>query len=456
LLAQAIERGQRCGAEHVFIVTNESHQYLTQALVSELSDPPLLDYLLEPEGRNTGPAIALACLAAEMKHGREATLLVLPADHLIPDTGAFVANALQAAHWAQGGRLMVFGVQPTAPETGFGYLEVARACNDVQEVLKFVEKPGRATAEAYLQTGRYFWNSGMFCFTAGTMLDALAEHAPQVLSAAERTMASAQTRVDEVNGGRLQTVFRFNGHDFARQPDISIDYAVMERARNVSLVPAKFAWSDVGAWPAVAEALTPDSQGNTWVADERIDWVDINTSNTHVHVESHGHKRVVATIGLNNLVIAHTPDALLVADKAQAQEVKKVVEALKQRHMDSPQYQSTVQPASVARPWGAYTTLKEEPGYKVKRISVAPGQSLSLQYHHQRAEHWTVVRGSGVVQIGDETCSVSVGDHRHIPVKAQHRLINTGHEELVLIEVQIGDYLGEDDIVRLQDVYGRA
>jgi mannose-1-phosphate guanylyltransferase len=221
-------------------------------------------------------------------------------------------------------------------------------------------------------------------------------------------------------------------------------------------VPAKFNWSDVGTWPAVAAAHTADSKGNTISSDDHIDWIDVDTSNTHVHIDTQGHKQVVATIGIRNTVIVHTPDALLIADKAKAQDVKKVVDALKQRHIDSAQYQSTVLPSSVNRPWGTYTTLKEEGGYKVKRITVRPGESLSLQYHHHRAEHWTVVRGHGIVQIGEVEYPTGPGEYRYIPLKEHHRLTNKGEEELVLIEVQVGDYLGEDDIVRLQDNYGRA
>lgn len=453
LLEQAIARGQACGTDDVLIVTNQDHLFLTQNLVAEMSSPPSVSYLLEPKARNTAPAIALAALAVAQQHGTDAVMLVLAADHLIPDTSAFVANALEATRHAQQGQLVVFGIQPTGPETGFGYIEVPKVGGEPQPVIKFVEKPSLATAQAYLATGRYYWNSGMFCFTAGTMLDALAQHAPQVLEAAQKAMASCKT---EAGQGATQGITRFDAHAFGLQPDISIDYAVMERANNVTLVPAKFGWSDVGAWPAVAAAHTANSNGNTMASNEHIDWIDVDTTNTHVHIDSHGHKRVVATIGISNVVIVHTPDALLVADKACAQDVKKVVDALKQRHIDSAQYQSTMLPSSVNRPWGTYTTLKEESGYKVKRITVRPGQSLSLQYHHHRAEHWTVVRGQGMVQIGDTQYPTGPGEYRYIPLKEPHRLTNIGEEELVLIEVQVGDYLGEDDIVRLQDNYGRA
>ncbi len=283
LLEQAIARGQACGTDDVMIVTNQDHLFLTQNLVAEMADPPRVSYLLEPKGRNTAPAIALAALAVAQQHGRDAVMLVLPADHLIPDTSAYVANALEAARHAQQGQLVVFGIQPTGPETGFGYIEVAKVGAEPQPVLKFVEKPDRATAMDYLATGRFYWNSGMFCFAAGTMVDALAQHAPEVLAAAQHAMASAKP---EAGQGTTQSVTRFDAHAFGMQPDISIDYAVMERAKNVMLVPAKFGWSDVGAWPAVAEAHTADGNGNTMACEAHIDWIDVDTTNTHVHIDT--------------------------------------------------------------------------------------------------------------------------------------------------------------------------
>lgn len=453
LLEQAIARGQACGTDDVLIVTNQDHLFLSQNLVAEMGDPPRVSYLLEPKGRNTAPAIALAALAVAHQHGRDAVMLVLAADHLIPDTSAFVANAMQAVRIAKQGGLVVFGIQPTGPETGFGYIEVAKVGSEAQQVIKFVEKPNLVAAQEYLATDRYYWNSGMFCFTSGAMLDALDKYSPELMDAAQKASSSSKK---EKGQGATESITRFEAHAFGMQPDISIDYAVMERAENVTLVPAKFSWSDVGAWPAVAAAHTADGNGNTIASDDHIYWIDVDTSNTHVHIDTQGHKQVVATIGIHNTVIVHTPDALLIADKERAQDVKKVVDALKQRHINSAQYQSTVLPSSVNRPWGTYTTLKEEGGYKVKRITVRPGESLSLQYHDHRAEHWTVVRGHGVVQIGDVEYPTGPGEYRYIPLREHHRLTNKGEEELVLIEVQIGDYLGEDDIVRLQDNYGRA
>jgi mannose-1-phosphate guanylyltransferase/mannose-6-phosphate isomerase len=437
LLAQAICRGQACGTDELLVVTNQDCLFLTKSIIDELADPPKTRYLLEPKGRNTGPAIALAALHCAAAYGPDAVLIVLPADHLIPDTPAFVACAMEATALAQQGQLVVFGIHPTGPDTGFGYIEVEHVARESQRVLRFIEKPDLAAAQEYLATGRYYWNSGMFCFAAQTMLTALAEHAPHALAAARKAFETGKTDADATH---------FDAHLFGLQPDISIDYAVMEKAHNVSVVPAKFAWSDVGSWPAVAQAHTADASGNTFIADV----VAIDTQGTHVQVESHGPK-VVATVGVKDLVVVDTPDALLVAHKSHSQKIKSIVDALKVRGHDS-----THQPAAVNRPWGTYATLKEEAGYKVKRITVKPGESLSLQYHHRRAEHWVVVQGVALVHIGDREHRTEPGQYRFIPVKEKHRLSNIGTEELVLIEVQCGVYLGEDDIVRLADTYGRT
>lgn len=437
LLLQAMTRGLACGSDDLILVTNQDYVFLSRNEIKNLDAKPAVHYLLEPKGRNTAPAIALAALHCRKAHGGASTMVVLPADHLIPDTKAFVACALEAAELAQRGQLVVFGVHPTTPDTGFGYIEVEQVSRESQKVLRFVEKPDLPTAQSYLASGRFYWNSGMFCFTAETILKLLAEHAPTALEAAERVFEAGVTSGD---------VTRFDAHAFAAMPDISIDYAVVEKSRNVSVIPARFGWSDVGSWPAVAQAHPSDASGNTFEADV----VALDTTGTHVQVESHGPK-IVATVGVKDLVVVDTPDALLVAHKSVAQKVKSVVDALKARG-----HASTHLPASVHRPWGTYATLKEEPGYKVKRITVSPGQCLSLQYHHQRAEHWVVVQGMALVQIGDREFRTGPGQSRYIPIREIHRLTNIGDDELVLIEVQCGEYLGEDDIVRIADSYGRV
>lgn len=437
LLEQAVERGQACGSVQTLVVTNQDYLSHSLSLLGHQPEEPRIAYLLEPRGRNTAAAIALAALACEARHGPDTVMLVLPADHLVPDTRAFVANAIEAAHRAQTGELVVFGITPTGPETGFGYIEVGEISRESQKALRFVEKPDHDTAVQYLASGRYYWNSGMFCFTAAAILQALREHAPEVHDTALSTWRGASQRPG---------VSRFDAAAFALMPDISIDYAVMERARNVAVVPARFGWSDVGTWPAVARAHPSDSQGNTFDGDV----IALDTTNTHVQVESLGPK-IVATLGVHDLTIVDTPDALLVAHNGAAQDIRRVVDLLKSR--DHP---STHTPHEVRRPWGRYANLNEQPGFKVKRIVVAPGQAISLQYHHKRSEHWVIVSGTAVVQIGDTQHKSQPGDYHFIPVGERHRLTNPGEVDLVMVEVQCGDLLDENDIVRLKDSYGRV
>ena len=439
LLAHALERAALI-ADDALIVTNQDHYFLTENLMKETPKAPKVSYLLEPKGRNTAPAISLAVRHIQKAHGDDAVCLALAADHLIADEAAFAKAVGQASEQAQAGNLVVFGIRPTGPETGYGYLEVGESNGEPQPLKSFVEKPDRTTAEKYLAEGRYYWNSGMFCFTAGVMAENMAMHAGNVWAASQAAFAAAQE-----DGGAT----RFNEDSFIAQPDISIDYAVMEKAEKIAMVPAGFGWSDVGSWDAVASAHEADQDGNSEVGIDNVQFIE--TRNTHIESTSHTQK-VIAAIGLENLVIIDTPDALLVAHRSKSQDVKLVVEALKA----SADADLTELPATVHRPWGTYATLKQEDGYQVKRITVAPGQKLSLQYHHKRAEHWVVTQGKAIVQVGDEEYETGPGDYRYIPPSEQHRLSNIGDTELVLVEVQIGSYLGEDDIVRIDDVYGRV
>ena len=438
LLAHALSRAALI-ADEALIVTNQDHYFLTENLLKETPKTPKVSYLLEPKGRNTAPAIALAVRHIHKAHGDDAVCLVLAADHLISDDAAFEKAVSQAAEHAQQCNLVVFGIRPTGPETGYGYLEVAAAGNAPQPLKSFVEKPDRATAEQYLAEGRYYWNSGMFCFTAGVMAENMAGHASDVWAASEAAFAAAQEEAG---------VTRFEEASFIAQPDISIDYAVMEKAGSISMVPAGFGWSDVGSWDAVASAHEADANGNSAVGVDNVYFVEAR--NTHIESVSHKEK-AIAAIGVDNVVIIDTPDALLVADRAKSQEVKLVVEALKA----SADTELTELPATVHRPWGTYATLKQEDGYQVKRITVALGQKLSLQYHNKRAEHWVVTQGKAIVQVGDEEFEIGPGEYRYIPLGEKHRLTNIGDSELVLVEVQVGSYLGEDDIVRVEDIYGR-
>ena len=438
LLAHALERAAFV-ADEALIVTNQDHYFLTENLLKKTSKAPKISYLLEPIGRNTAPAIALAVRHIQKAHGDDVVCLVLAADHLIFDDAAFGNAVSQAAEQAKSGNLVAFGIRPTAPETGYGYLEVAETGDGPQPLKSFVEKPDRSTAEQYLAEGRYYWNSGMFCFASGVMAKNMAAHAGDVWKASNAVFTEAQEEAG---------VTRFEENSFIAQPDISIDYAVMEKADKIVMVPAGFGWSDVGSWDAVAGAHDANSDGNSVFGAKRAHFIDSRS----IHIESTSHtKKVIAAIGVENLVIIDTPDALLVADRAKSQDVKLVVKAL-QASADA---DLTDLPATMRRPWGTYTTLNQEDGYQVKRIVVMPGQKLSLQYHHKRAEHWVVTQGKAIVQVGDEEFETGPGEYSYIPLGEKHRLTNIGESELVMIEVQVGSYLGEDDIVRLQDIYGR-
>ena len=439
LLSHALERAALVSDE-ALIVTNQDYFFLTENLLKKTPKAPKVSYLLEPKGRNTAPAIALAVRHIQKGHGDDTVCLVLAADHLISDDVAFEKAVGQAAAEAQEDNLVVFGIRPTGPETGYGYLQVVEAGDGPQPLQSFVEKPDSATAEQYLAAGRYYWNSGMFCFKAGVMAKNMATLAGDAWTASEVAFAEAQEE---------EGLTRFEENSFIAQPDISIDYAVMEKAKKISMVPAGFGWSDVGSWDTVADAQEIDKCGNSSVGSHRLHLIDAHDT----HVESISYReKVIAAIGTENVVIIDTPDALLIADRAKSQDVKLVVEALKA----SADLELTELPATVHRPWGTYTTLETKDGFQVKRITVAPGQKLSLQYHHKRAEHWVVTQGRAIVQVGDEEFETGIGEYRYIPMGEKHRLTNIGDRELVLIEVGVGDYLGEDDIVRLDDIYGRV
>jgi mannose-1-phosphate guanylyltransferase / mannose-6-phosphate isomerase len=434
------------GVAELLTVTNRELYFRTKDLYAELGDrrPRAASYILEPFGRNTAPAIALAAMAVESRHGGEAVMLVLPADHLIADGNAFVAAEARAAALAREGMLVTFGITPTSAETGFGYLECADALDNPAtsppafRVRRFVEKPDHATARSYVAAGNFVWNSGMFCFTASVILDALDRHAGPLLGAVQRC-------ADALRSGD-GSMMEIDPDMFASVPDISIDYAVMEPAAaagEVAVVRGTFDWTDVGSWQAVAELEAADADGNRGHGER----VSIATRNTFVHADD----RVVATVGVENLAIIDTPDALLVANRDALQRVREVVTELKMRGHDAAREARTV-----LRPWGAFTVLHEGPGFKVKRIEIKPGAAISLQLHHRRREHWVVVAGTATVTRGDEVFAVETQGSTHIPVETKHRLENAGAVPLVIMEIQCGDYLGEDDIVRFEDRYGRA
>lgn len=431
LLSQTYERALAVSNQtEPLIVTNSDYYFISH---DELASQPVKpQYMLEPTGRNTAPAIALAALWA-MERG-DPCLLVLPADHLIKDTPGFYKAVQHAQVLADRGALVLFGITPTGPETGFGYIEMGQAVSEqANSVRRFVEKPDRATAEGYLAEGNYVWNSGMFCFKASAILRAMEECSPELLEAVKAVWKEIKSSADKTE---LPA-------SFSQIENISIDYAVMEKARNIAVIAGGFDWSDIGAWNAVADASPADEKGNTTSGETIV----IDSANTHIESKD----RLVAAIGLNNLLIIDTPDALLVADKSKSQEVKQVVNRLKADGHDAHKLHRTA-----FRPWGAYTVLEEGPGFKIKRIVVKPGASLSLQMHYHRSEHWIVVEGTAEVVVGDETRLLQTNQSTYIPAGHKHRLVNPGKVELSLIEVQCGPYLGEDDIVRFEDVYGRT
>lgn len=436
LLTQTYERALAVSNNvQPLIVTNRDHYFLSHDELAKQKIQPR--HMLEPCGRNTAPAIALAALwAAEQG---DPCLLVMPADHLIADLASFDTSVQQARVLAKDGFLVLFGVRPTAPETGFGYIEMGDNIGEhANSVKRFVEKPDAPTASQYLAQGNYVWNSGIFCFKASTILAAMGAHCPALLHAAREVWQKTR-----VNGDKTELAAEFSDID-----SISIDYAVMEKARNIAVISGNFGWNDIGAWNAVADATPADAHGNTVnLQTTGAETIVIDSRNTHIESQN----RLVAAIGLDNLLIIDTPDALLVADKSKSQEVRQVVSRLKASDHVAHKLHRTV-----VRPWGAYTVLEVGPGFKIKRIVVKPGASLSLQLHHRRSEHWVVVSGSAEVINGERSITLQANQSTYIPAEHKHRLANCGESELSVIEVQCGDYLGEDDIVRFDDVYGRA
>jgi mannose-1-phosphate guanylyltransferase/mannose-6-phosphate isomerase len=444
LLKKTLERALRISDDgHVLTVTGRDYYFLTRDEYANHSGADLdkLPFLLEPAGRNTAPAVLLAALNARDRIGADATLLILPADHLIRDIDAFVADAARAALLARDGWLVTFGIRPTHPETGFGYIrmgeaiEGSRAASTGRAVGAFVEKPNRETAESYVASGDYVWNSGMFCFRADALLDVAAEVCPDVLAAARACYASAMSHESPVEFAR---------EAFLAQPDISIDYAIMERAPRVAVVPASFDWSDIGSWKAMSDLeAEADAAGNR----VRGQAIVVESENCYIQSDS----RMVAVVGVKDLVIVDTGDAVLVADRDRAQQVKLVVERLRAENHDAAAFHKTVH-----RPWGSFTVLEDAADCKVKRLIVKPGHVLSLQLHHRRSEHWTVVDGTAKVRIGEQEMLLARNESAYIPMNTVHRLENPTDRDVHLIEVQCGDYFGEDDIVRLEDRYGRV
>jgi mannose-1-phosphate guanylyltransferase/mannose-1-phosphate guanylyltransferase/mannose-6-phosphate isomerase len=421
--------------EPPIIVCGNDHRFLVAEQLREIGVEPE-SIILEPVGRNTAPAIAVA--AQQLREaGSDSLMLVLAADHVILDIEAFHSAVSIAAAAARTGRLVTFGIQPSRPHTGYGYIErgallpgQAGCC----EVVRFVEKPNRQTAEGYLAEGSYYWNSGMFLFRPEAYLGELERLRPEIASCAAQALAGSYRDLD---------FCRLEEESFRACPSDSIDYAVMERTNLAAVAPADMGWSDVGSWTALWEVQSQDGSGNTLRGDVYVDAV----KNSLIRAES----RIVAAVGVSDLIVVETPDAVLVAHKDHAQDVKKVVEHLKLHARSEHEFHSRVY-----RPWGWYEGIDAEENFQVKRIMVKPGAKLSLQMHRKRAEHWVVVRGKALVTRDGESQLICENQSTYIPIGTKHRLENPGTEPLHLIEVQSGTYLGEDDIVRFDDVYGRS
>ncbi|MGN6322777.1 MAG: mannose-1-phosphate guanylyltransferase/mannose-6-phosphate isomerase [Dyella sp.] len=435
LFQQAVTRTQKLPeAMAPIIVASEDHRFLAadQLLEAGVQGATIV---LEPIARNTAPAIALGALKA-VERDPQALLLVLPADHLIGDTESFATAVQQALPAARDGWLVTFGIRPDRPETGFGYIRRAESIGGAAfRVERFVEKPDLATAQGYVKDGGYDWNSGMFLFKAARYLEELGQHAPEMLEAVRQAYATGHGDLDFV---------RVDAEAFAKVPDDSIDYAVMEKTSRAAVVPVSCAWSDIGSWSALWLSGRHDEQGN----QREGDTLTVNTRNSLLR--SHD-RHMIATVGVDDLIVVSTPDATLVAHRDAAQDVKKVVDQLKASGRTEHSFHRVVH-----RPWGSYDSLEEGGRFQVKRIVVKPGASLSLQKHHHRAEHWIVVSGTAEVTCDEKVFLLAENQSTYIPLGSVHRLRNPGKVPLELIEVQSGSYLGEDDIVRFDDVYGRA
>jgi mannose-1-phosphate guanylyltransferase/mannose-6-phosphate isomerase len=416
------------------VVASEEHRFLAAEQLVEAGIEKA-SIILEPLARNTAPAIALGALRA-VETDPDAILLVLPADHLIGEPTQFVDAVTHALPLAQAGWLVTFGIRPDRPETGFGYIRRAEGLGEGGfRVARFVEKPDPATARSYLDDGGYDWNSGMFLFKASRYLEELGEHAPDMLAAVRAAHAAAKVDLDFV---------RIDADLFALVPDNSIDYAVMEKTRRAAVLPVSCGWSDIGSWSALWLAGDRDADGNLRDGDT------LTVDTRDCLLRSH-ERHLIATVGVDNLIVVSTPDATLVAHRDAAQDVKKVVDQLKASGRSEHSLHRVVR-----RPWGSYDSLEAADRFQVKRIVVKPGASLSLQKHHHRAEHWIVVSGTAEVTCDEKVFLLGENQSTYIPLGSVHRLRNPGKVPLELIEVQSGSYLGEDDIVRFDDVYGRA
>jgi mannose-1-phosphate guanylyltransferase/mannose-6-phosphate isomerase len=425
------------GLEHVsapVVVCNENHRFLVAEQLRQVKTSASA-ILLEPVARNTAPAVAVAALAAlhGVKRDEDPVLLILPADHVIRDVAAFQAAVQLGIKSAESGQLVTFGVVPAKPETGYGYIRRSEGSGPVYPVAEFVEKPNFATAQEYVSSGRYYWNSGMFMFRARVFLEELRLYAPAMHDACVKAFDASRHDLDFT---RLPVA------EFSASPSDSIDYAVMEKTKKAVVVPLDAGWSDVGSWSALHEAIPADAQGNVTIGDVLVS----DSHGCYLHSSS----RLVATVGLQDHVVIETKDAVMVAPRDRVQDVKNLVNELKKQG----RYETSLH-REVFRPWGSYDSIDSGERFQVKRLVVNPGASLSLQLHHHRAEHWVVVSGTARITCDDKVFLLEENQSTYIPLGAKHRIDNPGKIPLHIIEVQSGTYLGEDDIVRFEDVYGR-
>jgi mannose-1-phosphate guanylyltransferase/mannose-6-phosphate isomerase len=422
------------GVQNVLTVTNRELFFKTEDEYREVWNNSVnLSFILEPFGRNTAAAIAAATLQTAEHFGPEALLLVMPSDHLISDQHAFTKVVTEASELALQEKIVTFGIKPQGPETGYGYIEAQD-----NTVLRFVEKPTHETAQDYVNSGQFLWNSGMFCFMASTMLKQMELFCPDILLKTKTCMEVSRTA-----RGQGFIELELDAKTFREVPEISVDYAVIEKSNAVAVVSSDIGWSDIGSWSALGELIEPDASGNRVEGEALLQ----DVSNCYVR----SHNRLLCAIGVQDLFIIDTPDALLIADKSRAQDVKGIYTKLKAQGHEAHKLHRTVH-----RPWGAYTVLEEGSHFKIKRIEVKPNASLSLQMHYHRSEHWIVVSGMAKVINGDKEMYVNTNESTYIPAGHKHRLVNPGVIPLVMIEVQSGEYMGEDDIIRFEDSYGRT
>lgn len=427
LIQQTAERLLKLlGPEDIIVITNSRYKFHVMADLDAVYPGLSRDVILEPFSRNTAPAIALAskyCME-RLNCDRDEVLFVSPSDHIIKPDDRFIDYIKRAEEVAQKGYIVTFGIKPLGPETGFGYIKARGEVEGYLHVERFTEKPNLETAKRYINEGNYLWNSGMFAFSISTIMEEFRSHAPEIYGILDNPLEDILS-------------------NFERMPNISIDYAIMERSERVVTIPLDIYWNDIGSWDCIFDVFEKDASGNVKVGDV----VEIDTRNSLIL----SGRRLIATVGLDDLLVVETDDAILIAKRGDSQKVKDVVDILKSKNRIEASEHRTIY-----RPWGEYTVLEEGVRYKIKRIVVKPCERLSLQMHHHRSEHWVVVKGTAKVTIGDREVFIHENESAYVPKSTRHRLENPGKVPLEIIEVQNGEYVGEDDIVRIEDVYGRT